>query len=89
MKYRLADGVKIAPDGTGGVLMRQYPLRTIRCNTLLYQLLSKIRCQGSVESSSPVMETLATAGFVERVWEKTAWEKCPSVSVIIPVKGQG
>lgn len=86
MKYRLAAGVRLEARGDGGLLVRNYPCRTIRCNNSLWHLLSTADEDGHMTTSSSVMEALAETGFLQRVWEKLSASDCPMISVIIPVK---
>lgn len=86
MIYRLAPQVRLVAKEDTGLLIRDYPLRTMSCNASLWKLISKIKTDGIVESSAPVMESLAESGFLQRVWEKVSDAACPVVSIIIPVK---
>ncbi len=86
MKYRLAGGIRLVPGDDGGLLVRHYPLHVIRCNASLWGLLHRPDTDGLIDSSAPVLEKLARAGLLERVWEKPEWPDCPKVSVIVPVK---
>lgn len=86
MKYSLTEGVRLVAQDEGGVLIREYPLRTMRCNRSLWKLLCALESDGHIVSCSPAMESLAEAGLVQRVWEKLPWPECPAISIIVPVK---
>lgn len=85
MKYRLAPDVRLVGQGDTGALESRYPLRIIHCNKSLWKLVSS-QNKGEIVSDSPVLEKLAEAGFLERVWRRVDSTPYATISVIIPVK---
>lgn len=89
MNYRLAHNVELVERDGGIFLMSKTPLRALRLNRSLADLVGR-GAGGAVitasEAEQSVMEQLATKGFAERV--RSAPEQpaeLPEVSVVIPV----
>lgn len=90
MKYRLADGIKIQASAEASFLVASRPLRMVRLNKALLNLVLGME-EGAVtpcsEAESKTLETLAKRGFVERQWPNLKnLDFLPSVSIVIPVK---
>jgi mycofactocin system glycosyltransferase len=90
MEYWLADGIKVDKSSEASFLVASRPLRMVRLNNALLNLVLRME-EGAIapssESESKVLETLADRGFVERQWPKlNELDYLPSVSIVIPVK---
>ncbi len=90
MKYWLADGIKIEESSDASFLVAARPLRMVRLNKSLLELVRRT-AEGCVtpssEAESKALETLVKRGFVEREWPRLEdLESFPSVSIVIPVK---
>jgi mycofactocin system glycosyltransferase len=90
MNYRLAHNVELVEREGGIYLLSKTPLCVLRLNRSLADLVG--RGAGGVtiepsESEAPVMEQLASKGFVERL-PGTAQQPAtlPDISIVIPVK---
>ncbi len=90
MNYRLRDNVELVKRDNGIFLMSKSPLCVVRLNQALADLLA-LGCNGAAitvtESVRPVMEHLASKGFVELLRSAPLHgETLPEISIVIPVK---
>ncbi|MDA8429126.1 MAG: mycofactocin biosynthesis glycosyltransferase MftF [Geobacteraceae bacterium] len=90
MNYRLAQNVELVERDGGIYLLSKTPLCVLRLNRSLADLVGRGAGGASISASAaevPVMEQLASKGFVERLrstpQQPTSF---PDISIVIPVK---
>lgn len=90
MIYWLADGISIEDSDQGSFLVASRPLRMVRLNPALLNLVQRMEDGGVKPKSAAetkVLETLLKSGFVERRWQGLEdLPHLPAVSIVIPVK---
>jgi mycofactocin system glycosyltransferase len=90
MKYRLAHNVELVERDGGIFLMSKTPLSVLRLNRSLADLVGRGvggELITATQSEIPVMEQLASKGFVERLRSAACQPALlPDISIIIPVK---
>jgi len=90
MNYRLRDNVELVKRDNGIFLMSRSPLCVVRLNQSLADLLAQGRNGAAIavtEAIRPVMEHLASKGFVELLRAAPLQgETLPEISIVIPVK---
>lgn len=94
-RFQLKPRVRLLERETGGILLRETPLRTLRLNRAAYELLQQ--CQGGLDWPPPTLagdpsRAAALFAFLESLWQDywLDWEPTPGVfeprvSIIIPV----
>lgn len=93
VRYRLPKGIRLKRRGGEFFCIREVPLKTLRVNEALFNILKGLEGKGTIEDvclspdKKDLFERLAQKGILEReeVPEPT---DLPSVSVIIPVKNR-
>ncbi|MCD6527860.1 MAG: mycofactocin biosynthesis glycosyltransferase MftF [Desulfuromonas sp.] len=90
MIYQLADGVEIENAVHGGVLVSSRPLRMVRLNRSLLDLVQRlpnVDLRQLAAAEVKALEKLVKGGFVDRRWHGLEdMAELPTVSIIIPVK---
>jgi len=90
MNYRLRDNVELVKRDNGIFLMSRSPLCVVRLNQSLADLLAQGHNGAAIavtEAVRPVMEHLASKGFVELLRSAPLQgETLPEISIVIPVK---
>lgn len=90
MIYRLAEGIGLETAAQGNFLVSSRPLRMVKLNPSLLQLVQRMVTAGVTPQSSAetkVLETLLKSGFVQRFWQGLDdLDEVPTVSIVIPVK---
>lgn len=90
MIYWLADGITIEDSQQGSFLVCSRPLRMVRLNKPLLNLIERMEDGGVKPESAAeikVLESLVKSGFVEHRWQGLQdLQQLPSVSIVIPVK---
>jgi mycofactocin glycosyltransferase len=88
--YRLAEGIRLETAAQGNFLVSSRPLRMVKLNPSLLQLVQRMITAGVTPHSSAetkVLETLLKSGFVKRLWQGLDdLDEVPTVSIVIPVK---